>query len=1013
MNIYHKDVSIIGKSVLKPRCTSIPYSDLADAKKDIRGLSPFFKSLDGKWNFTFLENEFDIPEDFFLPEFDDQDWDIIPVPSSWQAQGYDTPHYINSRYPFPVDPPHIPDMNPVGLCRTVFILPKAFENRNTVLHFGGVNSSFVLYVNGKEAGYSQGSHMPSEFDITSFTRPGANLIAVKVYKMSVTSYLECQDFYRHSGIFREVYIFSQHKSSITDFTVRTTLCDLYVKVETTLSKDFTLIFDLFDKEDTLVFTKTTSNNSIDLHIEGILPWTAETPNLYTLIIQLKDSKGIITDIRSTRVGFRTVSINDGVFMINNTPIKIKGTNRHDTYALTGHAVSNEVMKNDVIMMKRHNINAIRTSHYPNDPFLYKLCDEYGIYVIDEADIETHGFYYDDPEYDLSDKSEWEPHFISRAERMVMRDKNHPCIIMWSLGNETRFGKNHLSMIKYIRSVDDRPIHFERAISDESVDVVSQMYTNHKNLDVEGSQIDKRPFFLCEYAHGMGCGPGGLKDYWDIIYKYPRLMGGCVWEWCDHGLLSYTDDMVPFISYGGDFNDFPNDSNFCLDGYTTADRIPKACLIELKKCYEPVTVIDYDKHTNTVKIKNMQDFADASNIAVYYELSKDGDVIYTGNISSLNILAQETKSYTLDFDANIFGDIQLTFFFEYNESTDFAEKGFEITRCQIILDEKFEYMKPYIGNDLVSVETKTEYIVLGDDFKISFSKIYGNLYSYYFKGNDLISGKGLSENFYRAPTDNDVKIAKKWKEYGLDNLQKRIDKVQFICNKKEAVFTVTSVFGSSTKKPVLKTITTYTVYTNGQVTVKSSYEPLNDFIKFMNPDEQNSNFYLPRFGITCQISDEYEYVKWFGRGFHQSYEDMKSSAVVGIYEGLVEELSENYEKPQENGNRMDSRWFSLKNTLGQGIFFGGLNTFNFSASYYNADQLEKSRHLYQLKREGLINVNIDFKQSGLGSASCGPIPEDKYILKVNSNSFSFTFSPFQDSIMDEKNMYLSRFTDISL
>ena len=1007
MKKYHKDISILGKNVLAPRATSIPYSDVADAKKDIRGLSPYFKLLNGKWNFQYCENEYDVDESFYLPEYDDEDWDIIPVPSSWQVLGYDKPQYINVRYPYPVDPPHIPDINPVGLYRTIFVLPDSFSARNVIIHFGGVNSSFILYINGQEVGYSQGSHIPSEFDITKYVRQGANLIAVQVYKMSATSYLEDQDFYRLSGIFREVYLYSTHNNSIMDFTVKTTLNDIFVSILPSETKGITYVYELYDKDDVKIFGKSVKKPFIDMHVEGVLPWTSETPNLYTLILQLKDAKGTVTDIRSCKVGFRTVSINDGVFMINNTPVKLKGTNRHDTYALTGHAISHEVMESDIVMMKRHNINTIRTSHYPNDPYLYSLCDLYGIYVIDEADIETHGFYYNDPEYDLSDKPEWTHHFVSRAERMVQRDKNHPCIIMWSLGNECRFGNNHKAMIDYIRSVDNRPVHYERALTDQSVDVVSAMYTSHEKLEEIGAASDTRPFFLCEYAHGMGCGPGGLQDYWDIIYKYPNLMGGCVWEWADHGLLAYTEDMVPFISYGGDFKDFPNDGNFCLDGYNTADRIPKAALIELRKVYEPVKVINFDKHTNTITFKNMLDFADISNIGVYYELSKDGNILKVGNIPGLNIAPQETKTYTLEFDANIFGDVQLTFFFEYNESTPFAEKGYEVTRSQIIIDEKFEYKKPLERNDLAWVETRTEYIVLGESFKVSFSKVYGNLYSYYYNGNEMLLGTGTSESFYRAPGDNDVKIAKKWEEYGLDRLQKRIESYSFKANTKKAVFKVVSVFAATTKKPVLKTVTEYTVYTNGQITVNSGYEPLNDFIKFQNTDGNRECLYLPKFGLTMQIPFEYEYVKWFGRGFHQSYEDMNSSAVVGIYEGLIGDLQEHYEKPQENGNRMDTRWASFKNVQGQGVFFGGLDTFNFSASYHDACQTAKARHLHELEESEGITVNIDYKQSGLGTASCGPGPEDKYLLHTNPNSFSFTLSPFSDSVLDEQEMFRLR------
>lgn len=1009
MNSYNRNLDIVGINVLVPHCTSIPYSDISDAKADIRGLSPYFLSLNGKWNFKYFENEFSVSEGFQLVEYDDSKWDKTPVPSSWQAQGYDMPHYINTRYPYPVDPPYIPDINPVGIYRTVFILPDAFANRKTVLYFGGVNSSFIIYVNGNEAGYSQGSHMPSEFDITAFLNPGANILAVSVFKMSATSYLECQDFYRLSGIFREVYITSHNASGILDFTVKTTLADISVDVITSKSlKGYMLNYELYDSEGMLVFSKPSIDHKIDMHIEGLKHWTAERPNLYTLIIVYRDPKGNAVDIRTCKVGFRIVDIVDGVFMINHTPVKIKGTNRHDTYALTGHAISKDVMLNDILMMKRHNINTIRTSHYPNDPYLYQLCDEYGIYVIDEADLETHGFRYDDPQYDISDKPAWEKHFVSRAQRLVQKDKNHPCVIMWSLGNEARYGENHKAMIRYIRSVDTRPIHFERALTDEAVDVVSAMYTDLKPLEEQGNLDEKRPYFLCEYDHGMGCGPGSLVDYWNIIYKYPRLMGGCVWEWADHGLLAYKEDGTPFISYGGDFGDEPNDGTFCNDAYNTADRIPKTCLLELKKAYEPVSVKEFDKHTNTVSIRNMLDFADVSNISAHYELTKNGEVLYTGSISNLAILPHETKNYTLDFDANLTGDVQLTFYFEYNDNTPFAKRGYEVSRSQVILDSKFETAAPRMKNDLIYKETQSEHLVYGEGFRIAFSKFYGTLTSYIANGSELILGNGIEESFYRAPTDNDAsKIARIWKDYGLNCLMKRVEVCNFKFGKKQCMFSVSSVFGATTKKPVLRTRTTYKVFTNGQVTVDSSYEPMNDFVNFQFKDGNWTTLYLPRFGMKMQIPDEYESIRWFGRGSHNNYVDKKESAVIGIYEGLVEDMSEPFEKPQDSANRCDTRWFSLKNRIGQGIFYGGLDTFSFSTCCYSMEQIEKARHNCDLKRDGYIYVNIDYMQSGLGSNACGPKPQDKYLLFTNPNRFSFTFAPFSDCELTEQLMYSRR------
>ncbi|HHW47296.1 MAG TPA: beta-galactosidase subunit alpha, partial [Clostridiaceae bacterium] len=563
---FQKDfLRLLPENSEKPSSAPIPYADIQTALKGERGASPYFMLLNGNWKFMYAENLSKVPENFHMEDFDQTGWDTIPVPSNWQMHGYDVPNYTNIEYPYPLDPPHVPDENPIGLYRKDFYIPEAWEGRHVFISFGGVNSAFTLWINGHRVGYGQCSHMPFEFNITEYIRPGKNTIAVMVYKWSATSYIEDQDFWRLSGIFREVYLYSTRDVHIRDLHINTDLDDEYkdavLNVKITLknysrlhSDKYFVAVSLVDGRGNAVFEKNINTpvqlgpgdeTVLFLEEKVITPekWTAETPNLYNTLVVLKDEDENIVEVESVNTGFRKIEIKNSQLYINGVSVKLKGVNRHDTDCDLGHAVSREIMLKDILLMKQHNINAVRTSHYPNDPYWLDLCDKYGLYVIDEADLEAHGFGYEDPEYDLSDKDEWKEVFVDRARRMVERDKNHPSVIMWSLGNETRYGRNHDAMAEWIRDKDNtRPIHFERALDAEVVDVVSVMYPEVHDLIKEGERTDdNRPFFMCEYAHAMGNGPGNLKEYWEAIYWYPRLIGGCVWEWVDHGIRQFTED----------------------------------------------------------------------------------------------------------------------------------------------------------------------------------------------------------------------------------------------------------------------------------------------------------------------------------------------------------------------------------------------------------------------------------------------------------------------------------------
>jgi len=1029
---YPKDFTrISSENVEKASSILIPYADAASAFIGERVDSPYFILLNGWWKFQFAENLSKVPEKFYAPEYGTDGWDNIPVPSNWQMHGYDIPNYTNIEYPYPLDPPHVPDDNPLGLYRKSFNIPDVWLGRRIIISFGGVNSSFTLWVNGERIGYGQGSHMPSEFDITDFVKAGENLLAAMVYKWCATSYLEDQDFWRLSGIFREVYVYSVPQLHIRDLFVRTRLdenCeDAVISIEAAI-KNYTaakpgkycISVILTDQKQKVVlqkeyshFAAPDSGEEILLKLEEMVQkpvkWTTETPYLYSILAVLKDEAGNMLEVEKVNVGFRKVEIKDSQLFINGISIKIKGINHHDTNCDLGHAVSRESMLQDILMMKQYNINAVRTSHYPNDPYWLELCDRYGLYVIDEADLETHGFGYEDPEYDLSDKPEWKEAFVDRAMRMVERDKNHPSIIIWSLGNESRYGSNHDAMAEWIRSRDDtRPIHYERAICAKLVDIVSVMYPSIEQLEQEGRRKDDpRPFFMCEYAHAMGNGPGNLKEYWDTIYKYPRLIGGCIWEWMDHGIRRFTGDGKQWFAYGGDFGDYPNSGNFCLDGLNYPDGNPHSGLFECKKVLEPVKAEAMDLMKGLIKIENRYDFISLESIEVTWELMADDRTTGQGTLPILDIPAHSGKVYGIPYVLPEYSadgaEYWLNLYFTLNKSMSWAEKGYRITMSQfkIPLEEKPMPKLPVSQLPGLVMEEDGKYVsISGSNFCLSFDKFKGMIESYRFKGVELVS-MGPAENFWRAPTDNDIPVqAKVWEKERLNLLSRRIAGIGAEQSCEQAVrIKVNTVMASCSKKPLFDTTVIYTVYGNGIVEVETHVKPRREIVS------------LPRLGLQLRLPAAFSQFGWYGRGPHENYDDKKESALVGVYRGSVDEQFENYPFPQENGNKCDVRWASLTDHNGLGLLFVGIPDFNISVSHYTTENLTLAKHTYDLVKSNETIVNIDYRQSGLGSASCGPDTLEEYRLMAEEVRFAFIIKPFERNAGSEMNLSRQKLSEV--
>jgi len=996
----YRNINIIGINRLNPHGMSVPFDTYEQALHVENEYSKYYKSLNGTWNFFYAKNKYEIPSNHYNEDFDASTWDSTPVPSNWQMNGYDIPNYLNVLYPYPLDPPNIPDSNPIGIYRTHFFVPDNFKKRKTIIHFGGVNSAFTLYINGIEIGYSQCSHMPAEFDITNYINIGSNVISVEVYKWNVTSYLEDQDFFRHSGITRDVFIYSKAISCFSDIYYNVTLDNNYIDGILDIECDYdynnyTALLTIYDDTKTEIFKKQLPNsNKASYILTSPKKWTSETPNIYTAIMVLMDKYNNIIDIRSTRIGFKKIEIKDEIFLVNNQPIKIKGVNHHDTHPTLGHAISKQSMLDDVISMKQHNINSVRTSHYPPDEYFLTLCDIYGLYVIDEADLETHGFGYDNHAYDISDKSEWEPHFRDRAKRMVIRDRSHPSIIMWSLGNETRYGKNHLAMIDEIKKLNTLlPIHFEQAHKEKSVDVISVMYTDVEDIIKEAKDTsDKRPYFMCEYAHSMGNAPGNLKEYWDTFYKYPKLMGGCVWEWVDHAVLTKDTNNVSFYAYGGDFNDVPNDGNFCMDGLNFPNRTPHTSLKQLKKILEPAKIIKSDLHSFV--IKNTNSFQSLDYLNCNLEHIQNGIIIEKANLKINSILPGIQKEFTIPFIINPKFETCINIYFTLESDILYAKKDYLVCSSQIVFEKiNNTFIENIHSSTSISIIDKNRYISFnGQEFSITFDRLTGYISSWISHDTKLIN-EGFKGNFYRAATDNDKANQKnKWLDEHLNDLQSRLESFEYIINKENVVIKANNIYSGKSIKPIYKIEFTYTIYNSGELNIKSHFIPLRKIT------------YIPRIGYNFSTPILNGQITWYGLGPDETYVDKKEYAMLGIHTNNIEDMFEKYEYPQENGNKMDVRWVSFKDDNNKGIIIIADNKINVSSYYYDINDIDKATHIKQLHKKNQLLINIDYMQTGLGNNSCGAETLEQYQLYPIELTFDTLYVPFDGNLQNEHKLY---------
>jgi beta-galactosidase/evolved beta-galactosidase subunit alpha len=1002
---------LVSQNRLPQRAYYLPYSDPQSALSFARGNSSRFQLLGGNWKFHFAPTPFEAPVGFYREDYElipSCDWKELAVPSSWQLEGYGKPHYTNSIYPFPVDPPHVPTSNPTGSYRREFYIPQYWQGQRVSLRFEGVDSAFQLWVNGKEVGYSKGSRLPSEFDLTDLIRPGKNILAVQVYQWSDGSYLEDQDMWWLSGIFRDVYLLGRPQLQLQDFFVQTQLDESYrdatLVVDAILNNHFGEAQDcqlelmLLDAQEQIVLEPVTKTIKIEARGEATLKfklpvcnpqkWSAESPYLYKLLLTLKDKDGEVLEAIPCKVGFRSLQIKEGNLLVNGVPIMLRGVNRHDHHPDLGKAVSLESMIRDLELMKQHNINAVRTAHYPNDPRFYDLCDEYGLYVMDETDLECHGFASVGDWNRLSDDPAWEAAYVDRMERMVARDKNHPSIIMWSLGNESGFGRNHKAMATRARELDPtRPIHYEGDRQLEVSDVSSTMYSSVEEITRLAQEPNyTKPHILCEYAHAMGNGPGGLLEYWEAFYKYKRLQGGFVWDWVDQGIRKFTADGQDYFAYGGDFGDEPNDANFLINGLVFPDRTPSPGLVEYKKVIEPIIVEAVDLAQGKLKLTNRYDFLALDHLALDWSIEENGIVIQSGSQDLPQISAGESGelslAYTLPQKVSQGTELFLNLSFRLAANALWAEAGHEVAWAQFKLPVA---QGAGIGIcsklPLVCGQGAGQLLIEGMDFSLAFELAHGTLCAWQYQGQDLLT-RGPQLNFWRAPMDNDIRICEEWRKFGLHWLQERL--VDFTWQQAEDKIIVRSQMRIA--PPVLdwgyQCELVYNIYPSGDLILEACGVPQGQ----LPPS-------VPRIGLDLVLPQGLDRVTWFGRGPGESYRDSKLANRFGLYSKKVAQLSTPYVYPQENGNRTETSWVSLTNLRGVGLVAIGLPQFDFSAHHYTTEDLEKARHTIDLPQRPEVYLKLDHLHRGLGSASCGPGVLPEYELGPVEFSFKLRLKGF--------------------
>ena len=1004
---YYEDLSVLHENTMPARAYFIPASKRMDNLVEHREESDRMQLLNGTWKFQYFNSIYDVQEPFFEKDYDTENFDEIQVPSVWQMAGYDTHQYTNIRYPFPFDPPYVPQDIPCGTYAHTFVYHKDENAPKAFLNFEGVDSCFYVWINGSYVGYSQVSHMTSEFDITDLLRDGENSIAVLVMKWCDGSYLEDQDKFRMSGIFRDVYILKRPKQAISDYHIKTRIEDMLAKVEIEMKfySPLNVKISIEDRNGAVVaLGSIAEEGTAVLEIASPELWNTENPYLYKLILETENE--VIVD----HIALRKIEIKDQVIYLNGQKIKFRGVNRHDSDPVTGFTINPEQITTDLTLMKQHNFNAIRSSHYPNAPFFYEMCDKYGFMVIDEADIEAHGpfmiYRKEDTDYNrfkrwnemIADDPAWEEAIVDRVKLMVERDKNRFCIVMWSMGNESAYGCNFEKALEWTKNFDpDRITQYESAryrnydetYDYSNLDVYSRMYPAlseiQEYLDKDGS----KPFLLVEYCHSMGNGPGDFEDYFQMIQDNDKMCGGFVWEWCDHAIAHGTAENGKTIyAYGGDHGEEIHDGNFCMDGLVYPDRTVHTGLLEYKNVYRPARVISYDKESGELVLHNYMDFDDLKDyVKISYELTQDGLVISKGILPEFSVAPHGEGKTNLKINVPENGKCYLKLIYHLKKELPLLDEdhilGFdeievskEDTKCK--LAEKW-ISKTVVDSELQVNENDTQIHIKGREFAYTIDKRTALFTEMKFAGREYLNHP-MELNIWRAPTDNDMYIKSEWKKAHYDKAYTRAYTTEVVQGKHGVKITSHASVVAETVQKILDVTITWKIEAAGKIDADIAVTKDDEF-----PD-------LPRFGVRMFLDKKLSAVRYFGMGPQESYCDKHQAASHGLYQANVDDLHEDYIRPQENGSHYDCEYVELNNSR-YGIVVSAENAFSFNASYYTQEELEEKTHNYELTESDSVVFCVDYALNGIGSNSCGPVVLEQYRFDDVLFRFQFTLIPY--------------------
>jgi len=1020
----------------KPHATMVSFPDNVATRNAGWRESENVMSLDGKWKFSFANTPAERPYWFFKDDYDIRSWSDIEVPSTWEREGYGIPYYVNIGYSFKKNPPFIDHSdNPVGSYKRSFILPSGWRKKEIFLTFDGVSSAFYVWVNGEQVGYSEDSKTTAEFNITHFLKRGKNTVAVEVYRYCDGSYLEGQDFFRLSGIQRSVWLHARPVTYIRDFFSRATLVNNYTDGHLDLTvelanagkrpADLRLEAGLYDGAAKILgeirdadAVEGTAQLNLNAELQNVNPWSAESPMLYTLVLTLADSRGRVLESVSSQIGFRTTEVKGTQFLINGKVVLLKGTNMHEHDPVNGHTIDEALMLKDIRLMKMHNINAVRTSHYPQPERFYELCDQYGLYLIDEANIESHGIGYD-KDQTLAGKPEWLDQHMLRTSRMVERDKNHPSVIIWSLGNEAGDGQNFVATYKWIRERDKtRPVQYERAekitgTTEWHTDIWCPMYPSIEELEQYAQNAGKpgyeRPLIMCEYAHSMGNSTGNLQDYWDVIEKYDILQGGFIWDWVDQGMLETNEEGEEYYAYGGDYGELeaPSDGNFCCNGLVGPDRTPHPALDEVKKVYQYVKFTPADMTKGLVTITNKYDFTNLSLFNINWEVLADGVLYNSGHLGQIELGPDSSSTEEIPFgtitpEPGV--EYYLNLYLSRADEWGIIPQDQQYASEQILLPFHAEAAPAGADNlALVNIQTEgSDLMVAGEDFTVVFDMSAGGMKSFRADGQELLR-TGPRPDFWRAPTDNDYgngmeKRNADWKDAGPGAVLKSAQISQPGMN--NAVIRFTFDIPGQNNRKIASLVTAYLVHGDGAVDVSFSLTKTD-----LKLEE------IPRVGMQITMPDRFTDLAWYGRGPHENYADRKTSAFVGLYESTVAEQYVPYVRPQENGYKTDARWLTVTDNNGIGLRFEGSPVFSFAAMNYLHDDFESpgnlstyrpdaklvNTHIDDVRPHDLVCVNIDYGQMGVGGDnSWGARTHEKYCLRDTRYDYSFRMVPVNRS-----------------